>query len=942
MSKQCKKPNCKRDDAWFKDKVLLVQAQANGQILHDEKLAFLADPGITEGQATQIVITHNAAYQADDLEAYDSDCDELNTAKGSPMANLSHYGSDVLTENTFAIMIVDSEETLMLAEESRSKMLLKQQDPIVIEKKVNTTPVDYNSINSSVPSPSCRPTKFMVTKELSKVNMSQEKDTVIRKLKERIKSLCENMNKDKVKKDIEEIETINIELDHRVSKLIAENEHLKQTYKQLYDSIKPTHVRSKEQCDALINQVNQKSVEIFDLNAILQEQCLIIAAIQDELRKLKGNALVDNVVTSHTIAPNMIKIDVEPIAPKLLNNKTVHSDYLRHTQEQATILKEVVKQGDDLLTGSRGNNLYTLSLGDMMTASPICLLSKASKTKSWLWHQRLSHLNFGTINHLAGYGFNGKKYILVIINDSSQFTWLKYLRSTDKAPDFIIKFLKMIQVQLKTPVHRIRTDNGTEFQNGVIERRNRTLIDAARKMLIYAKAPLFLWAEAIDLVFQPLFDELLTPPPSVDHPSPKVIASIAKVVAPEPAASIVISNYAKEENHDLNVAHMNNDPFFGIPIPENEFESSFSDGIPTIVYIDAPNSEHVTKWTKDHPLENIINEIERPNYKDALTQACWIEVMQEELNEFKRLKVWELVPRPDKVMVINLKWINKVKLDELGGILKNKARLVARGYRQEEGIDFEESFASMTFLNEILREEVYVSQPDGFADQDNLNHVDPVYTPMVEKSKMDEDPQGKAVDPTHYRRMVGTLMYLTASRPELTFAVCMCACQKFIDPPFEEEILAFIRKLGHFKNMKSLSDAKVKTLPQPWRIFRTIINKFLSGKVTGNDMIRLSRAQILWGMYYQKNVDYVYVLWEDLVIPKQKYVRRSTGEKTDYALEASPVSKNADNEDDDDQDDDNANKEDNDGQDDDNEHTKSDNDGDEFVHPKLSTFDEEE
>nr|GEY21815.1 integrase, catalytic region, zinc finger, CCHC-type, peptidase aspartic, catalytic [Tanacetum cinerariifolium] len=88
-----------------------------------------------------------------------------------------------------------------------------------------------------------------------------------------------------------------------------------------------------------------------------------------------------------------------------------------------------------------------------------------------------------------------------------------------------------------------------------------------------------------------------------------------------------------------------------------------------------------------------LTSVEPKTYKEALTQACWIEAMQEELNEFKRLDVWELVPRPDKVMVINLKWIYKVKLDELGGILKNKARLVARGYRQEEGIDFEDSFA---------------------------------------------------------------------------------------------------------------------------------------------------------------------------------------------------------------------------------------------------------
>ncbi|GJR46174.1 retrovirus-related pol polyprotein from transposon TNT 1-94 [Tanacetum coccineum] len=178
-------------------------------------------------------------------------------------------------------------------------------------------------------------------------------------------------------------------------------------------------------------------------------------------------------------------------------------------------------EGVDLLTGSRGNNLYTLSLRDMMTSSPICLLSKASKTKSWLWHRRLSHLNFGAINHLARHGLvrglpklkfekdhlcsacamgkskkkphkpksedtnqeklyllhmdlcgpmrvasvNGKKYILVIVDDYSRFTWVKCLRSKDEAPDFIIKFLKMIQVRLKVPVRRIRTDNGTEFVN---------------------------------------------------------------------------------------------------------------------------------------------------------------------------------------------------------------------------------------------------------------------------------------------------------------------------------------------------------------------------------------------------------------------------------------------------------------------------------------------
>nr|GEX64283.1 hypothetical protein [Tanacetum cinerariifolium] len=161
----------------------LAVAQSNRQILHEEELAFLPDPGIAEAQTTQNVITHNAAYQADDLDAYDSDCNEINTAKVTLMANLSHYGSDDLAEvhnqdnvthnlinqvvqamplskqsnivnqteteitKTNAIVIRDSEETLMLAEESRSKMLLKQKDPMMSEKKVNTKPVDYAALN---------------------------------------------------------------------------------------------------------------------------------------------------------------------------------------------------------------------------------------------------------------------------------------------------------------------------------------------------------------------------------------------------------------------------------------------------------------------------------------------------------------------------------------------------------------------------------------------------------------------------------------------------------------------------------------------------------------------------------------------------------------------------------------------------------------------------
>ncbi|GJW31812.1 retrovirus-related pol polyprotein from transposon TNT 1-94 [Tanacetum coccineum] len=486
---------------------------------------------------------------------------------------------------------------------------------------------------------------------------------------------------------------------------------------------------------------------------------------------------------------------------------------------------------------------------------------------------------------------------------------VKFLASKDEAPDFIIKFLKMIQVRLNATVRNVRTDNGTEFvnqivrdyyksvgishetsvartpqQNGVVERRNPTLVKVARTMLIYAKAPLLLWAEAVatacytqnrsivrlrhgktpyerlhekkpDLsylymfgalcyptndsenlgklqakadigiliryapkkkacrIYNPRtqriietfhvdFDELttmaskhsssgptlheMTPatPTSVASPVPVVEAPLLVESTGSPSSTTIdqdapslstsqntsqpqsqeIPLCAEEENHDLEVAHMSNDPYFGIPILETIFEeSSSSDVIPSIVHSDAPVLEHINRWTKDHPLQNIIGEI----YRLVST----------------RLQLHE--------QALFCYYNAFLTIDELGGILKNKARLVAHGYCQEEGIDFEESFAPMerpkavriflafaahmnmivyqmdvktAFLNGILWEEVYVSQPDGFVDSDNPNHVyrlkklymescNPVDTPMVEKSKLDEDTLGKAVDPTHYRGM---------------------------------------------------------------------------------------------------------------------------------------------------------------------------------------------
>nr|GEV84357.1 hypothetical protein [Tanacetum cinerariifolium] len=179
-----------------------------------------------------------------------------------------------------------------------------------------------------------------------------------------------------------------------------------------------------------------------------------------------------------------------------------------------------------------------------------------------------------------------------------------------------------------------------------------------------------------------MFDKYFNPPPSVASSDPVVISPepADSIVPPssttinqdapssstsqssQESQSLVIPSSVEEHFHDIEVAHLDNDPFFEL---QRRFEGSLLD--------------------RSHARRT---------------------------NEFERLKVWKLVPRADRVMIITLKWIIKVKLDELGGVLKNKAMLVARGYRQEEGINFEESFAP-----------VYVGQPDGFVDQDNPNHV---------------------------------------------------------------------------------------------------------------------------------------------------------------------------------------------------------------------------
>ncbi|GJV11007.1 hypothetical protein Tco_1352548 [Tanacetum coccineum] len=182
----------------------------------------------------------------------------------------------------------------------------------------------------------------------------QAKDTTIRKLKEHIKSIRENDKEEKVKQDMDEIETTNIELEHSVAKLLSENgllhkeiEHLKKIYKDQFDSIKMTRALSKEHSDSLIAQLNSKSMENVDLKGQIQEKVFVTTSLQNELRRLKGKHVLDNATTitnATTIAPGMFKLDIEPISYRLKNIRDAHEDYLKKTIENTDTIHGLVER----------------------------------------------------------------------------------------------------------------------------------------------------------------------------------------------------------------------------------------------------------------------------------------------------------------------------------------------------------------------------------------------------------------------------------------------------------------------------------------------------------------------------------------------------------------------------------------------------------------------
>nr|GEU89906.1 retrovirus-related Pol polyprotein from transposon TNT 1-94 [Tanacetum cinerariifolium] len=609
MARQCPKPKRKRDATWFREKVLLVEAQGNGKVLNEEELEFLVDPSIKKGPVTQSVITHNATYQANYLDAYDSDCDEISTAKAVLMANLSSFGSDVLSkirpmlydDNVIAkeanvISIADFRETMILEEERKS--------------------VCHNSIKN----------------DIRKV-----------KGKDIVANAAQMLNDATIALGMYKLGPVI--LAPKVSDNREAHEYyLKHTMKQaaiLNEVVE--QAKSRNPLDNASYSACMYAKLIQELLGYVRDTCPYIHKHGEKLvtgmpiNKKKTIRFVETVTSSEKIPkvtnrPILFSTGVNPTtsASGSKSSGNTKSDRISQTPSSAKSLcfgcneclfdanhamclivhvnsMNVRAKSASMKNKKRkewkptGTNLYSLSIGDMMASSPICLLSKATKTKSWLWHHRLSHLNLDAINHLAIHGLvrglprltfekdhlcyacamgkskkqshkpkskdtnqerlyllhmdlcgpmrvasiNGKKYILIIVDNYSRFTWVKFLALKDEVPDFIIKFLKMIQVRLNATVKNIRTDNGTEFVNqtlhvyyehvGISHETSvvRTLQQNGHELQCMTPAtPSSRLVPNLppsapfvppsrhewDLVFQPVFDEFFPPPASIASP----------------------------------------------------------------------------------------------------------------------------------------------------------------------------------------------------------------------------------------------------------------------------------------------------------------------------------------------------------------------------------------------------------------------------------------
>nr|GEW94050.1 hypothetical protein [Tanacetum cinerariifolium] len=272
-------------------------------VLQEEELEFLADPGTTESSSNQNVVTTNDVYQADDLDVYDSDCDELNSAKIALMANLSHYGSDNLAE-------VNNQDNMAnhLIHQEMQVPATSEQSTILTQSNTKIT------MQTDEPNLSACTTIVEVSKELPKVSMV---NSCLKKLKFHLASL------DMVVKERTTATAI--------TKRTWGFEHTKACFR---DDIIPFVKALKE----LFTSFDQCLID-----EVTEEKVLVITALKEQLNKLKGKAVITEAVSLNPIDLELLKVDVTPLVPKFRKNRTAHTDYIRHTQEEAATLREIVE-----------------------------------------------------------------------------------------------------------------------------------------------------------------------------------------------------------------------------------------------------------------------------------------------------------------------------------------------------------------------------------------------------------------------------------------------------------------------------------------------------------------------------------------------------------------------------------------------------------------------
>nr|GEV73821.1 hypothetical protein [Tanacetum cinerariifolium] len=438
------------------------------------------------------------------------------------------------------------------------------------------------------------------------------------------------------------------------------------------------------------------------------------------------------------------------------------------------------ENGVDLLTGDRSLNLYTIALNEIASNSSSCLLArlllrnlglpkmkfekdhlcsaceqgkihrKHHKSKmAFALNQLLYLLHMDLCGLMRVESINGKRYVLVVVDDFLRYTWVFFLHSKDEASEVIIFFIKKTQVNLQLQVQRVRTDNDIEFknktlatffdevgisqqffaartphQNGVVDRRNRILVEAARTMLTFAKC------------------YLLNDYDDVGKLKAKEDIGVFVGYAKDFSTFRVYNKRTHKIHESVNV---NFDEI--LEMASKQFSLELGESSSSLINDDVQSSEepypHEQKWTKVHPLYKIIGDpkssvrtrgqlansclfacllssIEPGNVAEALKDSDWVIVMQEELDQIARLKVWRLVPKPESKTVIKTKWIFKNKKDEIARI---EAICLFLVYVAHKDFTVYQMDVKTAFLNGILKEEVYVAQSFSFVSKQYTYHV---------------------------------------------------------------------------------------------------------------------------------------------------------------------------------------------------------------------------